>query len=543
MSEFNLVDEKWIQCATSDGNLKELSLSEALINAHELKEIVDPSPLVVVSLHRLLLAILHRNFGPASFTEWQRIWKATRFDAQTLTEYFEKRRHRFNLFDDVRPFYQSPKMERAETHPVLHLAMEVSSGNNATLFDHTFDSQPDEIASSVAARYLIATQAYAIGLGNSYPFYFSDSPLIRGLATMVLGDSLFETLALNLIEYNEDLPFPWADEDLPIWEQEKPAKPSRDGTPVKGYLDYLTWQSRSIHLIAEANPAQVRYCQIQQNLKLPKQEYLDPFKCYRKDKEKGIVPLGIGTDKAVWRDSHALFQTADDSFKRPDIFNWVARVDCSRNNGEIQAKTHYRLNATGLATDTGKAASVLLWRHERLPLPLKYLEDEKLLAKLKEGLEVSEEVAKLLGSGFIRTKVAGKEKKSPSPFRALASEILPKDQNGKADPDTIKALLASLGPTRPYWARLGLAFNELLAKLADDITEDDDEIIYGRDTLPWWAGEVRRAARQAFREATDSLDRSGRMLKAVTKAENDFEFKLNTILKPYKKNQEKGGEA
>jgi CRISPR system Cascade subunit CasA len=543
MPSFNLVDGKWIPCIHPNGKPEDFSLKEVLVNAHEIKEIFDPSPLVTVSLHRLLLAILHRNFGPANIKAWQHIWKAKTFDKEKLEGYFHKWRHRFNLFDETRPFYQTSRLENAEIHPILHLAMEIASGNNAMLFDHNSDDRPNVVSPAVAARYVIATQYYAVGGGVSRPFNLSDSPLIRGLTVMVLGDCLFETLALNLLEYNEELPFSWSGQDLPIWEQEKPAIPSRDGTPVKGYLDYLTWQSRSIHLYPESQPPMVKKCQIQQNLKLPKQQYLDPFKCFQVVEDRGYVPLPVSPDKAVWRYSHALFQKSDVSSKRPEIFNWLARIENKRRNGEIQAQPNYSFAATGLATGRGRAASVLLWRHERLPLPLRYLQDEQdenLIAKLKAVLDLAEDVANLLGAGFVHIEFADKRRVVPSPFRVLASEILPQDQNGKVDAEAIASFVAYLSPSSPYWARLGVHFHQLLRDLADD-TESETK------TLSWWAEEVRKSAWQAFRGATYGLGRSARMLKAVTKAEDNFGLRLNILtkkfLEPYRETQEKGGEA
>ena len=56
---------------------------------------------------------------------------------------------------------------------------------------------------------------------------------------------------------------------------------------------------------------------------------------------------------------------------------------------------------------------------------------------------------------------------------------------------------------------------------------------YGEKTLPEWAKEIRDAARDAFDETTRSLDRTGRTLKATSKAENEFKTRLYNILKPY----------
>src|SRR5208337_2892458 len=100
----------------------------------------DPSPLVLIALHRLLLAILHRNFGPESLEVWKKLWQRGRWDEKPLSDYFNRWRHRFDLFDSERPFYQVARMEDANKHPVHLLALEASAGNNPTLFDHSFST-------------------------------------------------------------------------------------------------------------------------------------------------------------------------------------------------------------------------------------------------------------------------------------------------------------------------------------------------------------------------------------------------------------------
>ncbi len=526
MSYFNLVDEEWIPCILPNGNSEDLRLEEVLIAAHKIDKVLDASPLVTDSLHRLLLAVLYSCYEISSMRDWQEIWKTGRFDRKRLKNYLQEYKPRFNLFDEKRPFYQSPELKGAKKHPALHLAMEISSGNNATLFNHSSDKNPDDVSPAIAARYVVTTQAYAIGFGVSHGrVHFSDSHVIRGLTVMALGNSLFETLALNLF------PWPGKERGKPIWEQDAPAKPYKDGNVPPGYLDYMTWQSRNIHLFPEDNPLRVRFCQIQQNLRLPKQSIFDPFKCYRKDEKRGYVPLGISPEKAIWRNGHTLFQTVDNSYKRPEIFNWLARIEAKRHGGEIDAKPSYLFSVIGLATDTGKAGSVLLWRHERLPLPLKYLEEEALVSKLKEALDISESVGRLFLSGFL-----DRQKKYPRPFQILATTLLPLDSKGKPDQKAVEDFVKNLAPGCPYWAALGILFNSLMKRLADDESEERLE------TLSWWAGEVRETATAAFREAIASLDHNSRWLKAVTRVEDEFLFRLNTILKPYKQTIKKGGE-
>jgi len=520
MPSYNLITEKWIPCIEK-GQHCEYSLQEVLVKAPEITEIYNPSPLVTVALHRLLLAILHRNFGPRNLEEWKKLWQARKWSEKALNDYFVTWNHRFNLFDESRPFYQTLEMKNAKRHPILHLAMEISSGNNATLFDHSKDEEPDAISSAAAARYVLTTQAFAIGFGKSYPFYFSDSPLIRGMNTLAIGNNLFETLTLNMVIYNKFKPLPHIGEDLPIWERDQLPQPEKNGSPICGYLDYLTWQSRSIHLYPEEGFSSLRYCQLQQNLKLPDVDYFDPFKCYKKDEKRGWVPLNMREDRVIWRDSHTLFQTADPSTKRSEVLNLLARIEVERQDNTIRASNAYRLSIVGLATETGKAANILLWRHERLPLPLKYLEDENLVAALKQALDTAENIGnELRHSIWYLAKLL------------VAPETEKLNQQQKED---VQKLANHLSPSRPYWAELGISFPQLVTELAEDSTGDGQSIRYGDKTLPWWANRVGHAAEDAFRSVTDSLDRSARMLKATSQADIAFRTGLNHVLHKYEK--------
>lgn len=524
MPSFNLVDEGWIPCRFSeDGLTKDLSLREVFWRANEIREILDPSPLVTVALHRFLLAILHRNFGPASLREWQTIWEQGSWDQPTLATYLDKWRDRFDLFSDAFPFYQVPEIAGAEPRPVLRLAMAVSVGNNPTVFDHNSDDSPASVTAPEAARLLIGYQAFAIGFGKSSPFYFQDAPLVRGFTVLCMGDNLFGTLALNLIAYNQSSPLAHTGSDRPAWEQLEPPHPDAKGTVLAGYLDYLTWQSRRIHLIPEGDPPRIRYCQIQQNLKLAEsaKEFFDPFKCYRTDPKLGNFALGLNPDRALWRDSHALFQRVEQSFARPQVFTWLARIDTLRRSGQIQAEPVYNFSVFGFATEPGRAASITLWRHERLPLPLAYLEDDALLAKLKDALTLAEDAARVVRqSAWTLAKF----------LLAPASDDERTRQPRKEDTQT---LVDSFAPERFYWPHLEAHFRRLLVDLPDDSTATEDGVEYGGKELLAWATEVRHAASGAFHQTTNSLDTSARALKAVAQAERVFNQHLASLLAKY----------
>lgn len=508
---FNLVDKKWIPCLYQDGKPDQFGILDALVKAHEIKEIFDPSPLVVTALHRLLLAVLHRNFGPESLYDWKALWQQGRWDEAKLGGYFDQWHHRFDLFHPEQPFYQVPKMENATEHPVQKLAEEAAWGNNPTLFDHNYKDRPIPMTPAQAARYVVACQAFAVaGLAGPNQVNFSDAPLTRGYSVLVLGGNLFETLALNL------LPTPWDEEnDQPFWEQDSLAKSDKRGTYPRGLADYFTWQSRHLHLISQGNSS-VTKCQIVQNLKLPEGFHHDPFKCYRKDEQRQmLLPLKIDPEKSLWRDSHTLLQKAGNlpgrggSFQRPEVFNWLARIQ------NILPRQDVRFSITGLAADQAK---VFLWRHERLPLPLAYLEDnEGLIEALKRAISLSEDVSQILNSSLYQVAQL-----------ILTPDFNPKDKKSrKPDSKTVKNLLKSWATGGLYWSRLGVPFLSLLVALPDDQEMDDEYgTVYGSTQLPQWGQVLRQAAQEAFNTITGGLGGSWRALKAAAQVEGRFQAAL-----------------
>jgi CRISPR system Cascade subunit CasA len=514
MPTYNLLDEPWLPCIMDDGHAQNLSLADTLTRAHEVRELFDESPLVTAALHRLLLAILHRNFGPADKEEWFELWRRGRWNEERLAEYFTRWHERFELFHPERPFYQVPEIPGAGRQPISILFQELSSGNNTTLFDHSYEDAPPATDPVRAARGVVARQAYSVGFGKSQPFYFSDSPLIRGFSVIVLGANLFETLALNLIRYDRENPIPQSSrrKDLPVWEQERPEQPRKEGTVPGGYLDYLTWQSRRVHLYAEGDPPLVRYCQLQQGLKLADPALLDPLKCYRKDPKRGYVAITFREERALWRDSHALLDAAEEPNRRPGIFDWLAALAEKPRAESLGVKEAYRFAAFGLATDQGKAASVTLWRQERLPLPLRYLEDRELLGDLRSALTYVEELARDLRSAawsFAKVLLTPPEGTGLAPRR-----------------EEIEPIADSLAPERRFWPVLEAPFLKLMTRMAElDSGAREEELLQ-------WRQDARGAALNALEETVRDLTASTRELRAVAVTERAFRRNLRRTLEP-----------
>ena len=297
---FNLVDEPWIPCiqavrAASDSHASQpllLSLREVFHQGPALLPLADASPIVTISLYRLLLAILHRSLGgPRTTQEWLAIFTHGAWDTARIDAYLTRWHDRFDLFDPHYPFYQTPGLPVTErTGAATVLAHErASSRNQPLLFDHTIPDRA-RLSPAAAARALLAQQNFAVGGLISYDSrkeplankYVSMAPLLGTAICLVRGVSLFETLLLNLVRYSpaDEAPFPAASAhstpsapftvsatervedskevedvedveamDRPAWERTEPTEPVAR-TP-DGYVDLLTWQSRRIRLVPD----------------------------------------------------------------------------------------------------------------------------------------------------------------------------------------------------------------------------------------------------------------------------------------------------
>jgi CRISPR system Cascade subunit CasA len=485
---YNLVDQPFIPCRMPDGSRLELGLREMLARAHEIREIRDDSPLVTISLHRLLLAVLHRNFGPSSLDEWARVWSPGRLEANKLGAYFDQWHDRFDLCDAQHPFYQCSAMEECEAVPVTRLAF--VQGNNATLFDHRTETDDAILPPAVVARLLIAYQTFAIGGGISKPFNLCHSPVLAQGAYLALatGDNLFQTLALNLLCYDDRRPMPRTSDDCPAWECRQPRTPDRKGTPVDGYLDYLTWQSRRIRLLP-ANDGQVGFGQMHmlQGLRAPDNlSGVEPMAAFAKVKTGEMRAKSFQEGRSLWRDSQPLFQEIADQQRPPLVLTQLEQL---KRRGVLDPNKVFRLAAFGVSTDQAKIA---FWRHEAMPLPLAFLGDESLLGSLSDALEAAESAA---GGLYGAT-------------RRLAEILSTSEQIGRPDKDRVAQLVRSLSPDGRYWAQLEEPFRRLLL----DLPGADDQ---RKTRLCDWRQEVCDRARAVFEQIASGMEASPRVLKAI----------------------------
>jgi CRISPR system Cascade subunit CasA len=493
VSSFNLIDEQWIPCITSGSSKEELGLLDTLLRAHTLLELHDPSPLVTASLHRLLLAVLHRVFGPESVEEWQRLWQTGHFAPKPIEAYLKQWHSRFNLFDDQFPFCQvckfNAKTKLVEINDIVH---EYARGNNPTLFDHTNDANCLALFPSEAARKLISYQSFSLGglSGLGKDVAFTDAPLAKYAVFLVRGRNLFETLMLNLVKYDKDEPVPIMHQDSPVWERGDPGR--RSDTP-QGYLDYLTWQTRLLRLVHETSKGSVaaREIEMAPGYRLPKDiTVFDPALFYKKD--KGWQPLRLSGRKALWRDSSTLFSaTQEQKDKRFGLLHWLWQLV---DNDVIPRNYVYNLEAFGLCA---LRAKVDFWRHERMPLPLAYLTDQDRIHDLSIALQYAEDAAD-----------------------AVAKAIWTMANRLANDKDSRNNITNHLKAFEIFWSRLERPFYGTLTEIpaAPEIA------------LNHWVKTLRQTVWAAFEQSTRGLDHSARTLQALEAARGNLAFGLAKVL-------------
>jgi CRISPR system Cascade subunit CasA len=345
---FNLLDEPWIPCLPrGSGQATNKSLLDLVKSASELSAIHHPSPIVTLVLYRFTIGFLCAALrGPKSVKSLQTILDAGSFDMEQVGACAQKWRDRFWLFDNERPFLQDPTLATdGKPSPVFKLAREtaLASEQGKVHFDHTLEGS---MSPAEAACYVLADQFFALQDGRGY----SPSPLTFGAAVLVEGENLFETLALNLLVYNEERPIKSnLAADKPYWEQD-----SRDLSAFPaGWLDYVTRPYRRL-LLVRSSRQDVTGVFRKSGVGLDKQwraAMMDPWVAYSVS-ASGNVPVKLEKDRALWRDAHSLIQSLAEREKGAPGYK------------NILAMLNHKASLSVFGVDAGNN-DVALWRHER----------------------------------------------------------------------------------------------------------------------------------------------------------------------------------
>ena len=344
-------------------------------------------------------------------------------------------------------------------------------------------------------------QAFGLAGLSGVEEKFTDSPCARGVLFFVEGETLFETTVLNLTRLEEQVSSASGTSDAPAWEMDNPFEDGR--TIPLGPLDYLTWQNRRILLIPaySLQGLEVREATLAPGLRLDS-KVLNPMKSFRRDEKRGWLPRRFSEDRALWRDSVALFRLGIPDQRPPQVFDWLAELAAE---GFLDPGITRSALALGMANDQAKVDFI---RAEKIPVPLAYLRNNALVESLAEALQMAEAASRQLW-GAARTMAtillsfhAGTEG---------ARQPLREDLDSAMGPWSIE---------RRFWSHLETPFHSLIEELprSREIALDD------------WRRVLVRHAWEAFDAAAEGVGSSPRALKAVVRGRDQLAAGLANAL-------------
>jgi len=466
-----------------------VGLRDVLVRAHELNGLSNESPLLDASLLRLCLAVLHRCFGPRDVKAWNELRTRGSFPVEELDTYFERWRPCFDLFHPETPFYQVARLSEQSLNyekgrkPAREMIAEQSSyGAPRELFESRPADFADTLDAATAARWLVAIQAFHPGglltrdNKNGDPTSVKAGPLCGLAVVTVRGGSLFETLMLNLLKYPDNARFPSTKDDAPAWEQKFPLTKYKKRA-CRGWLDWLTWQSRRIQLFGDAERGVSEFIVVSGCELEAVEASREPMCAYAKREKFGMLPIAFSRDRALWRDSTALYEIADSEDFRP------AKVVSELEQRGLTEGRDLDLQIYG---QLPSKASVIFTRTEVVPLPRALVDQRELVQTIRRELECAENVQGELRSAlfiaFQRVLSLGERKPEASDVRNLldASQAIPQ-----------------------FWAGLKPAFDVFVTELPRDSAL----------AVSGFRWQLRAEARKAFEHAERGAGTSSRALK------------------------------
>ncbi len=531
---FDLWTEPWIRVTRLDGSDAEMSIHDALVQAHTLSALSDPSPLVVGGTHRLLAAILQAIYAPADLDALTDLLHAGQFAAARLAAFAAAHGERFDLFHPTAPFLQTgdvpldgwKKPEKGQTQAwgapksVAALLVEVPSATKRTLFHHVTDDAHC-FCPACCARGLITAPAFASSEGAGI------RPSINGVPPVYVfpvGANLFETLTLSLTiaDYQPPVAAPERS-DLAIWNGDSVISKSRQVSAV-GYLESLTFPARRTRLYPRWEGAVCSQCGVTTPVSVTgvlsemghwRTEgsglWEDPFAAYRLPRTRvksdvvDLKPVRPEEGKALWREYSSLLLAERAGQFRPRIVRQIAKLV---DRGAIAEQQTVRFRCIGIRTD-GKA-KIFEWIDDALEVPPALLTDDDAAPSVDTALQQAEDVRFILESTF------------NSFFR-------PERDRGGRDAKLARFQSLRVRMLTDYWQHLALPFRHFVFDLDEPTTREAIERA--------WVDLLIQTGNNRFRAAAEQVGQQAEALRAQVEAQAACSARLNARRKEWLGNE------
>ncbi len=496
---FNLIDEKWIPIRFLDGSRDELGIRETLLRSKGIAAIEDPSPLVVASLHRFLLAVLYRALeGPTDIDKAHDLIKDG-LPADKINAYLEKWRDRLWLFDEQFPFFQIPTFDPKEWKAWTVLAAEHNDYNAKVLFDHVDVTAPGLISDAMASRWILARQTFVLGGGNSDFQYTSNAPSATSAIAIPFGRNLQDTLLFSLVPQNREI----IASDIPVWEKyPESVEDLKSGLmrPASGLADLYTWRTRSIRLMPDDSG--VSKLGFASGVKYQNKMQIDPMVGYRINAKKGKFPIRL-QERGLWRDYDSFLPGESDSV--PKVIDYAVALSRSYSGRFPRSVMIIGQN------NEKQPAKIEFWRMEYFRLPEAIIGRNDVRTKIRKFLDIAEDAHESLRSAC----------------RSFARNILSHGDRKPSGSD-ISNVVKQMPSSSWYWSRLESVFHEVLQSYTIDRDPDDIRC--------QWLKKVRNTFRDAWEEQR-TMASIGDVwtIRAIVKSEKFIFKKLKELDKEIEK--------
>lgn len=494
---FNLWHEPWITAERPDGVLETLSIQQILHQAPDLRALYDPSPLITVSIHRLLIAILQDIFQPEAEDDLCEIWDEEKFTPDKIEAFGREFAHRFDIFSEDAPFMQSADLplipqKRGKGKSVGYLFQEENAGTAVTHYFHTYD-KTHQFCPACCAKGLVFIPAFASSGGAGI------KPSINGVPpTYVLpgGENLFQSLTASLTIPQFQPSVASQDNDIPWWKREETIVHKKGIVSDVGYLHSLTFTPRRIRLQPYRSSKPCSRCQqtgqflvsdmvFEMGEERPDKApfWQDPFAAYkvRKDGEAPI-PIRPVDGKATWREYEALFLPTEREASakgtiRPTIVNQLSFLE-----DVLPFEHNFPFQVIGVRTDM--KAKTFEWVQNGFQVPPQILESAETGRKIAVAIQFANDVDAIIKKTFTQYFGGdGKQKRNENVKKRMSQS---------------------------YWSLLGDPFFDFVGQLSQ--TADLDTPFHS------WLDQVQKIAIEQFNQHINLLGKDAKNLENNVKA-------------------------
>ncbi len=511
--KFNLLDEPWIRVMGENCALKEVSITEALINAHRYSALAGETPAQDVAILRLLIAIVHTVFyrvdesgRPAmlvgyddALDRWEALWHAGALPETPIRSYLDTWHDRFDLLDPDRPFYQVPEAKIGTPHTAAKLNGTIlQSENKIRVFSGRTADTKGILSFAEAARWLIYLHCFddagvkkktEAGKKNAQVNSASPKGWLGNLGVIyALGGNLFQTLLLNLcfLRDGAELYAP----PKPCWELEMPNTEERTLIFPDNLPALFTLQSRRVLLVCKGEHI-IGFNEYCGDLIESSDAFQEPMTLWaleqRNAKRSSYTPKRHSDARQLWRDFSTIVVVSENC-RLPGVTYWLLQL---QENNCLENDRPLRFTTVGVEYDKNASSSVEKFIHDSLSFHADLLTEIGGVwqLRIKDQIEYTDKVAYHLSvlAGELATAAGKRETKKikGNKYVQMPAHLMKAAEAAKAQ----------------YYHRVDEAFRKWLLKPeAGQNAEMRDEL------CSEWKETAVRIAREVARE---EIDRAG----------------------------------